>query len=135
MLTRDKDQFKHYKSSQFLGIEVPEKPLSFDEIAENCLVFIGAGGTMTREMAVTGIPTISVYKDKLLDVDRYLIDLGLMQHLPDVNTKNVLDYINQNNAQSPDRKLLLKGKESYYLIKSLIEEITKNAKSRNNRTG
>jgi len=134
MLTRDKDQFKHYKSSQFSGIEVPEKPLSFHEIAENCLVFIGAGGTMTREMAVTGIPTISVYKDKLLDVDRYLINLGLMQHLPDVNTKNVLDYINQNNAKSPDRKLLLKGKESYYLIKSLIEEITKNAKSRNNRT-
>lgn len=135
MLTRDKEQFKHYKSSQFSSIEVPEKPLSFDEIAENCLVFIGAGGTMTREMAVTGIPTISVYRDELLDVDRYLIQLGLMQHLPDVNTKNVLDYIIQNNAKSPDKKLLLKGKESYYLIKSLIEEITKNAKNRNNRTG
>jgi hypothetical protein len=58
----------------------------------------------------------------------------LIQHLPDIKTKNVLDYINQNHAKSPDKILLLKGKESYYLIKSLIEEITKNAKSRNNRT-
>jgi len=26
---------------------------------------------LTREMAVLGIPTISVYQDELLDVDRY----------------------------------------------------------------
>ena len=134
MLTRDEEQFVHYKSSLFSGIEVPDKSLSFDEIAENCLVFIGAGGTMTREMAVIGIPTISVYRDKLLDVDRYLIKLNLMKHFPTLNIKNVLDYIHQNNAKSPDKKLLLKGKESYYLIKSLIEQLTKNVKSGNNRT-
>ena len=134
MLTRDEEQFMHYKSSLFSGIEVPDKSLSFDEIAENCLVFIGAGGTMTREMAVIGIPTISVYRDKLLDVDRYLIKLNLMKHFPTLNIKNVLDYIHQNNAKSPDKKLLLKGKESYYLIKSLIEQLTKNVKSGNNRT-
>jgi predicted glycosyltransferase len=124
MLTRDEEQFMHYKSSLFSGIEVPDKSLSFDEIAENCLVFIGAGGTMTREMAVIGVPTISVYRDKLLDVDRYLIKLNLMKHFPTLNIKNVLDYIHQNNAKSPDKKLLLKGKESYYLIKSLIEQLT-----------
>ena len=134
MLTRDEEQFVHYKSSLFSGIEVPDKSLSFDEIAENCLVFIGAGGTMTREMAVIGVPTISVYRDKLLDVDRYLIKLNLMKHFPTLNIKNVLDYIHQNNAKSPDKKLLLKGKESYYLIKSLIEQLTKNVKSGNNRT-
>jgi len=134
MLTRDEEQFMHYKSSLFSGIEVPDKSLSFDEIAENCLVFIGAGGTMTREMAVIGVPTISVYRDKLLDVDRYLIKLNLMKHFPTLNIKNVLDYIHQNNAKSPDKKLLLKGKESYYLIKSLIEQLTKNVKSGNNRT-
>ena len=80
---------------------------------------------MTREMAVIGIPTISVYQDKLLDVDKYLIKMGLMQHLPKVNTEEVLEYLNQNDSKTPNKKLLLKGKESYYLIKSLIEEISK----------
>jgi len=126
ILTRDKEQFEHYNSSQFSGIEVPEKPLSFDEIAQNCLLFIGAGGTMTREMAVTGIPTISVYRDLLLDVDKYLIQQNLMQHLPELSVQNVLTYLNQNNKKMPNKDLLLKGKESYYLIKSLIEETAKN---------
>ncbi|MGN6196978.1 MAG: DUF354 domain-containing protein [Ginsengibacter sp.] len=134
MLTRDKEQFKHYNSSIFFGVIVPEKPLSFDEIANDCFLFIGAGGTMTREMAVTGIPTISVYRDELLDVDRYLIQQNLMKHLPDLTAENVIKYVNQNNETSPDKQLLLKGKESYYLIKSLIEEIGKNGKSRNNRS-
>ena len=35
MLTRDKDQYKHYKTPMFNGIDVPEKPLSFEEIAAN----------------------------------------------------------------------------------------------------
>lgn len=126
ILTRDKEQFGHYNSSQFSGVNVPEKPLSFDEIAQNCLLFIGAGGTMTREMAVTGIPTISVYRDQLLDVDKYLIQQNLMQHLPELSVQNVLTYLKKNNKKMPNKDLLLKGKESYYLIKSLIEEIAKN---------
>ena len=134
MLTRDKEQLDHYQSAKFTGIHVPEKPLSFDEIASDCLLFIGAGGTMTREMAVIGIPTISVYQDDLLDVDQYLIKEGLMQHLPKPKTEVVLEYLKQNNTKLPNTNLLLKGKQTYFLIKSLIEEITKNAKSRNNRT-
>ena len=125
MLTRDKEQFEHYSNQRFAGLSVPDKPLSFDEIAENCLLFIGAGGTMTREMAVIGIPTISVYQDEMLDVDQYLIKLGLMQHLPKPHTENVLKYLEQNNLKPADRNLLLKGKESYHLIKSLIKEIGK----------
>jgi len=134
LLTRDKEQFKHYNSSSFAGISVPEKPLSFDEISKNCFLFIGAGGTMTREMAVTGIPTISVYRDELLDVDKYLIEQNLMKHLPYLTAENVVQYMRENNASSPNKQLLLKGKESYYLIKSLIEETGKNGKSRNNRS-
>lgn len=125
MLTRDKEQFEHYNNQRFTGIFVPDKPLSFDEIAGDCLLFIGAGGTMTREMAVIGIPTISVYQDDMLDVDQYLIKLGLMQHLPKLTTENVLKYLEQNNSKPADKNLLLKGKESYYLIKSKIKETGK----------
>src|ERR1039457_2454354 len=49
ILTRDKEQFEHYRTSKFAGVKVPDKPASFDEIANDCKLFIGAGGTMTRE--------------------------------------------------------------------------------------
>lgn len=125
ILTRDEEQSTYYKTLRFAEVYVPEKPSLFDDIAKDCLLFIGAGGTMTREMAVIGIPTISVYQDELLDVDKYLIKLGLMQHLPKLSTEKVLEYINQNDSKTPNKNLLLKGKESYYLIKSLIKEISK----------
>ncbi len=120
LLTRDEAQFDHYRHEQFEGIEVPSKPVYFDEIATNCMLFIGAGGTMTREMAVIGIPTISVYQDELLDVDKYLIQLGLMKHIPDLKIEKVIEYLELNNEKPPNKELLQKGKETYNLIKSLI---------------
>lgn len=125
ILTRDEEQSKHYRTLKFAEVDVPEKPSLFDDIAKDCLLFIGAGGTMTREMAVIGIPTISVYQDELLDVDKYLLKQGLMKHLPKLSTEKVLEYINQNDSKTPNKNLLLKGKESYYLIKALIKEISK----------
>jgi len=122
LLIRDKEQLKHYRAKRFSGIHVPEDTLFFNNIAKDCLLFIGAGGTMTREMAVIGIPTISVYQDDLLEVDKYLIKLGLMKHFPKITLEKVLEYINQNNSKTPNRNLLLKGKESYTLIKALIKE-------------
>jgi len=52
VLPRDKTQLNHYKQSRFYALNVPDKPLRFSEIAEDCSLFIGAGGSMTRELAV-----------------------------------------------------------------------------------
>ena len=80
VLPRDDNQRKHYCNEKFNGIKVCYQPMTFDEIVNDCSLFIGAGGTMTREMAVIGMPTISIYQDDLLDVDKYLIGQGLMLH-------------------------------------------------------
>jgi predicted glycosyltransferase len=125
ILTRDEEQLKYYNTPKFEGVSVPDRPSLFNDIARDCLMFIGAGGTMTREMAVIGIPTISVYQDELLDVDRYLIQQGLMKHMPDISTEKALDYIGQHESKTPNRELLIKGRESYNLIKSVIKEIGK----------
>lgn len=45
--------------------------------------FIGGGGTMNREAALLGTPTISYYPGSLLGVDRFLIRRGLMRHAAD----------------------------------------------------
>ena len=80
MLPRGRDQGLHYRGPQFAGVRVIDTALDLADIAPDCDLFVGAGGTMTREMAVLGIPTMSVYQDELLDVDRYLLKVGAFVH-------------------------------------------------------
>jgi predicted glycosyltransferase len=120
LLPRGRDQAVHYVQEKFRGITILDKPLSLEEIASQCRLFIGAGGTMTREMAVLGIPTISVYQDTLLDVDQYLIKKGMMVHIPGLTGELAYEYMQKSEQGEPNLDLLLRGKETYLLIKDLI---------------
>ncbi|MCS3901241.1 DUF354 domain-containing protein [Methanococcus voltae] len=53
-------------------------------------MMIGAGGTMNREAAVMGVPTVSCYPETLLGVDEYLAEKGTMIHTTDL--KEILEY-------------------------------------------
>lgn len=125
ILARDDAQREHFQGKDFQGVSVPEESYTFTKISKECILFIGAGGTMTREMAVIGIPTISVYRDDLLEVDKHLLQLGLMEHLPYIKTNDILKVIEAKNKKSPDKELLMKGKDAFKLIKSTLEEIKK----------
>jgi len=120
ILPRDKTQLNYYKQAKFSSIIVPDKPLNFLEIAIGCSLFIGAGGSMTRELAILGIPTISVYQDSLLDVDSFLISKKLMFYEPEINADKILGYIDGLNNKQPDTELLIKGKQAYDFFKSEI---------------
>ena len=116
LLPRGKVQEEYYRQERFTGITVPVKSISLNDIMEDCELFIGAGGTMTREAAVLGIPTISIYQDKLLDVDNFLIEKGAMVHKRDLSAEFVIRFLNSMDKRPPDRQLLDKGKEAYALI-------------------
>ncbi|MDG1277476.1 MAG: DUF354 domain-containing protein [Algoriphagus sp.] len=116
LLVREKSQFEHYTAPQFKGISVPDKPLDFTTIAKDCLLFVGAGGSMTREMALIGIPTISVYQGDLLGVDKFLIDNGYMQHIPELSSEKLLSEISGSEQKSSGDLLLKKGKNAYQLL-------------------
>lgn len=125
VLPRDANQSKHYKQAIFSHTHVPDKPMSFDVIAANCTIFIGAGGSMTRELAILGIPTISVYQDDLLEVDQFLLSKGLMLHEPMLTAKKVEEYINSLQHKAPALELMKKGKEAYQLFKKEILKFNK----------
>ncbi len=120
LLPRGDNQAEYYMQDKFKSIEVLIKPLNLGEIAAHCALFIGAGGTMTREMAVLGIPTISVYQDKLLSVDQYLIDKGIMLYKPDLTGAEAFQYFQDSRQKSAVRDLIQKGETTYYLIRNLI---------------
>lgn len=120
LLPRDKAQAKYYAQPRFAGIRVITTAIDIAEIAPDCDLFIGAGGTMTRETAVLGIPTISVYQEQLLDVDRYLLARNAFLHRPDLTAVEALHYLEHSARRPPNRELLQKGRQAYDMIKSAI---------------
>jgi predicted glycosyltransferase len=121
LLPRNTEQVQHYLSENFQGIKVAIQPLSFQEITSDCLLFIGAGGSMTREMAMVGIPTISVYQDDLLEVDKLLISTKKMLHKKKLILGDIEESINYFNAEPQINDLMFKGKHAYHM---LMNEIT-----------
>jgi uncharacterized protein len=118
IMPRDQRQAEHYCQDRFGGVVIPPKPLSLEAVIEECSLFIGAGGTMTREAAVLGIPTISTYQDELLDVDRYLIAQKRMIHEQRLTADRVIELMESTRDCGPSPELLEKGREAYNLILS-----------------
>jgi predicted glycosyltransferase len=116
VLARGEAQGRHYRESRFAGIRVVDTALDVEDIAVDCDVFVGAGGTMTREMAVLGVPTISVYQSALLDVDRYLLAHRAFVHDPGLTAATLFQFLEQSVRQPPNVELLQKGRAAYEMI-------------------
>jgi len=59
-------------------IQVCESTVDAPSLLSFASVFVGAGGTMTTEAALLGVPTLSCYPDKPSLVEKYLIKKGLI---------------------------------------------------------
>lgn len=118
---RDITQFTHYSTLQGANIKISSNVTRIEELASKCDVFIGAGGTMTREMAVLGIPTVSVYQGDLLEVDRYLIAQDALIYRPDIRADEIMTIFNQGTVRPAQTTLLAKGKEAYDMILAQIQ--------------
>ena len=120
VLPRDKNQTEHYKRQKSVNLTVAEKPLSLKEIISNCKLFIGAGGSMTRELAVLGIPVISIYQEEMLKVDSYLVEKGCMTIHPNISYEEIKTTLEAERAVEKDLSTLAEGVESFKIIKYQI---------------
>ncbi|MEI6047777.1 MAG: DUF354 domain-containing protein [Bacteroidota bacterium] len=120
VLPRDKNQVEHYRQEKFKRITVAQKPLNLLNIVNDCLLFIGAGGSMTREMAVLQIPVISIYQSELLCVDKYLVNKKLMLINPQITYEEIKAFLASFQNDKKDLSVLKEGEQSYTLIKNLI---------------
>ncbi len=123
VLPRDKNQRAHYQQDKFEALTVPDGPLKLADIVANCLLFIGAGGSMTRELAVLGIPVISIYQAELLSVDQYLVDRGLLKVDPRINYEQIKSILASKNGAAKDHAVLEEGQASYSLIHKTINNL------------
>ncbi|MGN6638173.1 MAG: DUF354 domain-containing protein [Mucilaginibacter sp.] len=125
VLPRDKSQAEHYTQDKFGKLTVAQKPLNLQNIISDCLLFIGAGGSMSRELAVMGIPVISIYQADLLCVDKYLVDRDRLKVDPNVNYDAIKSMLNSNLEIKKEWVELNEGKESYSIIKDLVVELNR----------
>ncbi len=65
---------------KFRNVKVIEKAVDALSLSHNADLVVSAGGTMNREAALLGTPTISCFPEKFLAVDRYLVAKGLMKY-------------------------------------------------------
>ena len=120
ILPRNERQSLRFKGSEFSTIEVAYSPLSLEDIYQNCDLFIGAGGSMSRELAFLNISTLSIYQDDLLEVDKFLVAKNIMYH----NPEPTLDYIESlilNKDRNFDNELIYKGRSAFNLIMHTVE--------------
>jgi hypothetical protein len=120
ILPRGGDQTVHYLGEKFSKAFVLRESVKLDDIVARCDLFIGAGGTMTREAAVLGVPTISVYQDELLEVDRYLIRQGDMAHCMIPDRDFVQNFLESKQRGKANAELLEKGEAAYRMIIDVI---------------
>jgi len=123
ILPRDKNQVEHYKQCKFNQITVAEKPISLKGIVADCKLFIGAGGSMTRELAILNIPVISIYQSDLLCVDKYLIEKGCMKVNPDLSYQDVKSELSSETGKTSGLSVLEEGLKSFELIYKNIENL------------
>lgn len=66
-------------------VHVIKTPVDTFSLTKKADLLIGAGGTMNREAALLKTPVISCYPGKVLSVDKYYIEKGLMKRSTDLN--------------------------------------------------
>lgn len=124
ILPRSKEQAEYFKKLNFTNLLVHGKPLELKEIIEDSKLFIGAGGSMTRELAFAGIPTYSVYQGDLLEVDKFLIQEGILEHNYNPSFEIIEDFISKNHNCSTS-SLEEKGSQAFKLISAKLNYLGK----------
>jgi predicted glycosyltransferase len=79
LLPRTPEQAARYRK----GAVVPSEAVDGLSLLSLADVVVGGGGTMSREAAILGTPTYTVFAGQLAAVDRELIDRGLLNDLRD----------------------------------------------------
>jgi predicted glycosyltransferase len=127
LVCRDKRQREYYRAqfADAANVTVIETVVTLDDIVRQASAFVGSGGTMCRELALLGVPTVSLYTGELLAVDRVLMDAGLMLHTRD--PLEMQGFLGKRGAQQNHRvvadAMLKLGAASFDQICSKVYEL------------
>ena len=82
-LARHPEQREELSRPEFGHVVVPPSAIDSRSLLHAADLVLGAGGTMTREAALLGIPTYTVFAGRRPLADRWLEERGLLRQLTD----------------------------------------------------
>ena len=118
VLARHPEQRRAIAELALRNCLVPERALDSRSLVYAADLFIGAGGTMTREAALMGVPTMSVYAGDSPAVDRALESQGRLVRL--VQTDQVASV--RKRAHDPEPLTQLRAR-SEAILSVFVEAI------------
>jgi predicted glycosyltransferase len=83
-LCRHPEQHRELSRLAFPNLVLPRKAVDARSLMHAADLVIGAGGTMTREAALLGVPTVSIFSGRGAAVDRWLEQRDLLRRLKSV---------------------------------------------------
>jgi predicted glycosyltransferase len=121
-------QVKTLKEALPSDVRIPESVIDATSLISFSTLFIGAGGTMTIEAVLLGIPAISFYAGTL-DVESWLEKKDMLYHANTANevikhAKQVLTHLDQvrHKAQSVATQLMKTLEDPIATILSVIDQ-------------
>jgi uncharacterized protein len=99
VLARHPEQRRAITELGLPSVVVPPSAVDARSLMYGADLVIGAGGTMTREAALLGVPTVSVFAGPVPAVDRVLIERGLLQRI--TATEEILPLERRRRSPRP----------------------------------
>ena len=81
VLARHPEQVRELAEMNLPNCTIPSSAIDSRSLLYEADLVIGAGGTMTREAALMGVPTFTVFAGRAPAVDRWLEDAGMLRRL------------------------------------------------------
>jgi predicted glycosyltransferase len=81
VLARHPEQRAELAALGLPNVTAPERPVDARALVYESDLVVGAGGTMTREAALMGIPTLSIYAGEQPAVDAWLEARGALRRI------------------------------------------------------
>ncbi|MGB2726929.1 MAG: DUF354 domain-containing protein [Halobacteriota archaeon] len=128
-LPRERQDLEYLRSVKDRSkIWMPPKPLNGLDLVFHSKAILTGSGTFAREAACMGKTAISFFPDKLLAVDKRLVEEGGMFHSRDVDVivEYVLSRFNTTAAPTFEKSKKAKTEFLKILLEILEEEVNKN---------
>ena len=103
------------------NVIILDPPVDAQALLHGCTVFVGAGGTMTREAALIGAPTYSIFAGRPAAADAWLEQQGRLSFLHTAREVSVLDLASARRVRPVETVQRCGALE---VVLSAVDEVT-----------
>ena len=118
VLSRQTKQREELEREEIPGVVLPREVVDARALMYCADLVVGAGGTMTREAALLGVPTVSIFAGRAAAADRWLEERGALRRLTGVG-----DLPPIRRRQDAPREVAELRRRSTHLVDHFVDAV------------